>query len=344
MYATKTSGQSLSEVAVALALVSLVVLGTLSLFGGTLQSLYGSLACKIDSATSASPSPTCSLPANIPLTGPDATVINPSFQVKLSGPSNDFIGGNQCTPDCPWGAKFIGTPNFITGPAPSGVTIPSDTQIACLTHSCDSSTYSYDSYAYSLFSILDKNQCTYGAMAEWLTLHQIPTTHTAWSPDYILNPGTYFDNTYHSIQDNAGSMYALALAAGYTVSGPNLPGVPFHPYSGAMVVYKDYWIADSPNGHIATVVGVSPDGSHYTVVEQNVLYVELNYESGSGFPPYRWNLGGFDIRTASWPDPGVAGFIYGPPGTTLPTDPAIIQTGLPAPTPTPSASPSPSPT
>ena len=318
-------GQSLVEVSIALALVAIVVLGALTLFSGQLSGLYTSITCGITHPTTPNPCGTTSinsqgLPTNgYQLTGASATFLNPNLQVNYSGAFNTFIGGNQCTPDCPFGAKFIGVPNFVTGPGPLDLPANIDTP-------------SFDAYAYGtvsgvgqgIISILDKNQCTYGAVAEWLTIHQAGTPNAAsWSPDYI--------HLYLPIHDNAGAMYQRAVDAGYTVSAT--------PLSGAMVVYKAGW-AGSTVGHIATVVGVSADGLHYTVVEQNVLYLELNDESGAGYPPYRWNTGGFDIRTAAFPDPEIASFIYGPPGTVLPTDPAII-TGYVGPSPTPTATPSP---
>lgn len=282
-------GQSLVEVSVVIALIALTVIAGLSLVGGPLTALYARANCSLFAVTASTIPTTCSLPSSYPLTGPDATFINPAFAVQYSTNGGTFIGGNQCTPDCPFGAKFIGLPNFVNDP-------------------------NYDAYASGIFDVVDKNQCTYGAIAEWLTIHK---DQTDWSPANLL--------LYAPIQDNAGSMYQRAANAGYTVSST--------PLSGSMVVYKNGW-AGSSNGHIATVVGVSADGKHYTVVEQNLLYVELNDESGAGFPPYRWNIGGFDIRTAQFPDSEIAGFIYGPPGTTLPTDQATI-TGYVGPSPSP---------
>jgi surface antigen/Flp pilus assembly pilin Flp len=270
-------GQGLFEYTLAFALIAVMGVVALTLFGSRLTSAYSGVGNALTSTVStspvATPSPAYSipstLPATFPTTGPSATFLNPALQVQMNG---SFISGNQCNPDCPMGAKFIGIPQFVAKD-------------------------SYDTYADGIFSIVDKNQCTYGAIAEWLTLHQ---SQVAWHPSRLLQ--------YPSIQDNAGSMYADASNAGYTLSST--------PVSGSLVVYQDGW-AGSPNGHIATVVGVSADGTHYTVIEQNILYVELNDESGSGFPPYRWNLGGFDIRTAQFPDPEIAGLIYGPPSTTL---------------------------
>jgi Flp pilus assembly pilin Flp len=297
-------GQNLVETSIALALVAIVVIGALGLAAGKLNGLYTSIACQI--AVSQTPNPcgtTGTTSEGLPFantlhpSGPTATFINPSLQVQYSGPFHNFIGGNQCTPDCPFGSKFIGIPNFVNDP-------------------------DYDTYANGIISIIDKNQCTYGAVAEWLTIHQ---------DDPLWNPSNL--NSYPPIHDNAGAMYQRAVDAGYTVSPT--------PLSGSMVIYKIGW-AGSTFGHIATVVGVSADGKHYTVVEQNVLYLEVDDESGidpstgAAFAPnaYRWNLGGFDIRTAQFPDPEIAGFIYGPPGTTLPTDPAII-TGYVGPSPSP---------
>ena len=189
------------------------------------------------------------------------------------------IPGGQCVPTCPSGIKPVGLPSFYYD-APK---FPN-----------------YDAYAWGIVSIFDKNQCTYGAIAEWLTLHQ---NDPAWYGPTIA--------AQHPFQGDAtaSQFYASAVAAGYTVSSA--------PVSGALVVYPAYYFGPLfPAGHIATVVGVSSDGRHYMVLEQNFLNPEENYaEIGPGFPPYRWNQAGFNLRTASWPDPGIAGFIWGPPGT-----------------------------
>jgi hypothetical protein len=159
---------------------------------------------------------------------------------------------------------------------------------------------SYDAYAFGIVNIVDKNQCTYGAVAEWLTLHQ--------SDSHWYGPTVSSQHPFTGAID-AGHFYGTAVAAGYTVSSA--------PVSGALVVYKNYAFGPSfPAGHLATVVGVSADGRHFMVMDQNWLNPEENYaEIGPGFPPYRWNLAGFDLRTDYWPNAGIAGFIWGPPGT-----------------------------
>ena len=80
---------------------------------------------------------------------------------------------------------------------------------------------------------------------------------------------------------NAGDWLANAAAQGVPTS--------FSPSIGAVVVYRP-GPAYSPFGHVANVIATGP-GS-YTVSEMNYL---------------AW--GAVDVRTVSWPDPNVSGFI-----------------------------------
>lgn len=142
-----------------------------------------------------------------------------------------------------------------------------------------------------------KDQCVYGAMAAWMDWHNHAGSATnPWNPKSVAAWSTF---------GNALSWYTNAQAAGWTVSKTDLK-------PGMIIVYPAYYFGPAyPYGHVALVVGVSTDNKHYMVLEQNFL-------STGRVENYTWNTAGFDYRIASWPDPGVTGFIWGPKGTTLP--------------------------
>lgn len=121
-------------------------------------------------------------------------------------------------------------------------------------------------------------QCVAGALWAWGAAH---LTDPAFGHPPALNvPSAY-------------QMTAAAQAEGFRMD--NLPT------PGDMVVYKQGSFY-GPNGHVGLVVGTS--GNTYLVAEQNFI----NETSDLGA---HW--GTWDLRTISWPDSNVSGFIAAPP-------------------------------
>ena len=120
-------------------------------------------------------------------------------------------------------------------------------------------------------------QCMTGALATWAVMHV--------GDPRMNRPPPLFGNAIDLFSAWRGPQ-------GFAVSG--------QPVAGQMVVYgSSYGVF----GHIAAVVAVEP--GRYEVIEQNFL----------DFNPVRephWTT--VDLRLVARPDPGVVGFVVGPPG------------------------------